>query len=97
MAVNKRRDRHDIVAEILNHAIREKTKAHITYRAKLGYNQLSEYLPLLVKKGFLENMTVKRGTQTTKMYRTTQKGIKFLNRLESANKLWESREPLLMK
>lgn len=97
MAVNKRRDRHDIVAEILNHAISEKTKAHITYRAKLGYNQLSEYLPLLVEKGFLQNMTVEHGKQTTRMYKTTQKGMEFLNRLESANKLWESREPLLMK
>ena len=87
-AVNKRRDRHDIVAEILDYARGAKIKTHIMYRARLSYSQIEEYLPLLVKKGFIENMTIKRRKQTHKMYRTTEKGIEFLNRLESMNKLW---------
>ena len=97
MAVNRRRDRHEIVADILNYATRGKIKTHIMYRAKLAYSQLIEYLPLLVEKGFLEGMTVKHGKQLTVMYKTTKKGIEFINHLESLNKLWESREPSLMK
>ena len=85
---SKRRDRHEIVSEILNYARRGKIKTHIMYKAKLSYSQIQEYLPLLVKKGFIENMTIKRRKQTLKMYRTTEKGIEFLNRLESMNKLW---------
>lgn len=92
MAAVKRRDRHDIVAEILSYAIRGKIKTHIMYKAKLSYAQLGEYIPLLVEKGFLENTTVKRRKQTHIMYRTTEKGIEFLNRLESLNKLWTNEE-----
>jgi predicted transcriptional regulator len=50
----KRRDRHDIVVEILRTAVDGKIKTHIMYKAKLSYAQLNEYLPLLVEKGFLE-------------------------------------------
>jgi predicted transcriptional regulator len=88
-AVNKRRDRHDIVAEILRTAKGGKIKTHIMYKAKLSYSQINEYLSLLVRKGFLENMTIKRKRQIITMYRTTSKGIEFLEHLESINRLWE--------
>jgi len=97
MAVNRRRDRHEIIADILNYAARGKMKTHIMYRAKLAYSQLSMYIPLLIEKGFLEGKIVKKGKQNTVMYRTTQKGIEFKSHLESLNKLWESSEPSLMK
>jgi predicted transcriptional regulator len=89
MAVSRRRDRHDIVAEILRTARGGKIKTHIMYKAKLSYSQINEYLNLLVQKGFLENMTIKRRKQTITMYRTTEKGIEFLDHLESINRLWE--------
>ncbi len=88
MVESKRRDRHDIVAEILRTARGGKIKTHIMYRAKLSYSQINEYLDLLVEKGFLENMTVKRKRQMVTMYRTTKKGIEFLDHTESINKLW---------
>jgi len=87
-AVNKRRDRHDIVAEILKTARGGKIKTHIMYKAKLSYSQINEYLNVLLTKGFLENMTIKRKRQTITMYRTTKKGIDFLDHLEFLNKLW---------
>ena len=87
-AVNKRRDRHDIVAEILKTAKGGKIKTHIMYKAKLSYSQINEYLNLLVGKGFLENMIIKRKRQTITMYRTTKKGIEFLGHLELIDKLW---------
>ncbi|MFB0514040.1 MAG: winged helix-turn-helix domain-containing protein [Candidatus Bathyarchaeia archaeon] len=87
--VTKRRDRHDIVAEILKTAKEGKIKTHIMYKARLSYAQIYEYLDLLAKKGFLENTKIERKRKISTMYRTTQKGIDLLNHIESANKLFE--------
>jgi predicted transcriptional regulator len=86
---DKRRDRHDIVAEILKTAVNGRIKTHIMYRAKLSYSQVNEYLPMLVNKGFLENHKAARGRQTTAIYRTTTLGLQLIENLESINKLWE--------
>jgi predicted transcriptional regulator len=86
---DKRRDRHDIVAEILKTAVNGRIKTHIMYRAKLSYSQVNEYLPMLVNKGFLENHKASRGRQTTAVYRTTTLGLQLIENLESINKLWE--------
>lgn len=93
MSVNKRRDRHDIVAEILNHAKRGRIKTHIMYRAKLSYSQINEYLDLLIEKGFLENTAIKQKKQVKIVYVTTEKGREFLDRLESIDKIWNSEVP----
>jgi len=85
---DRRRDRHDIVAEILKTAMNGKIKTHIMYRAKLSYSQINEYLPLLVEKGFLENARVTRGKQRATVYRTTAKGLQFIENLEAVNRLW---------
>ena len=84
----RRRDRHDIVAEILKTSVNGRIKTHIMYRAKLSYSQINEYLPMLVDIGFLENSKVTHGRQTTAVYRTTVKGLQFIENLESINKLW---------
>ncbi|MGD8505952.1 MAG: winged helix-turn-helix domain-containing protein [Candidatus Bathyarchaeota archaeon] len=84
----KRRDRHDIIVEILKTAKNGKIKTHIMYKAKLSYAQVSEYLPLLVTKGFLEPFTVKRRKIRKRLYRTTEKGIKLLENFESISRLW---------
>ena len=86
--MEKRRDRHEIVAEILTIAIGGMIKTHIMYRAKLSYSQINEYLPLLVDKGFLENTNVLRMGQRTKIYKTTQKGLEFIESLRAIDKLW---------
>jgi len=86
--MEKRRDRHEIVAEILTIAIGGMIKTHIMYRAKLSYSQINEYLPLLVDKGFLENTNVLRMGQRTKIYKTTQKGLEFIESLKVIDKLW---------
>ena len=87
-AVNKRRDRHDIVAEILKTARGGRIKTHIMYRAKLSYSQINEYLAFLVGKGFLRNTTIRRKRQTITVYKTTEKGMEFLEHLEFINDLW---------
>jgi len=84
----KRRDRHEIVVAILRSAVDGRVKTHIMYKAKLSYAQLNEYLPLLVEKGFIENIIVKHRKQYKKIFKTTFKGIKFLESFESVNQLW---------
>jgi len=90
----KRRDRHEIVAEILKTAVGGRIKTHIMYRAKLSYSQINEYLPLLVERGFLENVKVTRSRERSTVYRTTSKGMEFIDNLESLNKLW-TKNPFL--
>lgn len=87
--VFKRRDRHEIFTEILSHARTGNLKTRIQLMARLSYSQINDYLPLLIEKGFLECMIVKRRRQTVSVYRVTEKGTRFLNRLESVNKLWD--------
>lgn len=90
MVAVERRDRHEIVAEILNYARGGKIKTYIMFKARLGYSQIQGYLGLLVEKGFVEKTAVKRKRQIITTYRTTKKGIEFLDRLESVDKLWKS-------
>jgi len=84
---NRRRDRHDIVAEILKTARGGKIKTHIMYKAKLSYSQVNVYLKLLVARGFLENTMVKRKRQTILVYKTTTKGMLYVDSLEMVNEL----------
>ena len=84
----KRRDRHDIVVEILRTAVDGKIKTHIMYKAKLSYAQLNEYLPLLIDKGFLENTSIRHKKALKRVYKTTQKGLSFLENFNSIKKLW---------
>jgi len=84
----KRRDRHDIVVEILRTAVEGRIKTHIMYKAKLSYAQLNEYLPLLIEKGFLENTSIKHKKVVKRVFKTTAKGLKFLESFDSIKRLW---------
>jgi predicted transcriptional regulator len=77
-SVSKRRDRHEIVAEILETARGGAIKTHIMYKAKLSYAQLNEYMPLLVEKGFLQNLTITKNRQTKNILKTSELGEKFI-------------------
>ncbi len=48
------------------------TKTQIMYRAFLSYNQLEEHLMFLIQKGLLLY------DENTRTFRTTEKGIRFL-------------------
>jgi len=84
----RRRDRHDIIAEILKTAKEGKIKTHIMYKAKLSYAQINEYIPTLVANGFLENITLKRKGSYKKMFKTTMKGVRFIENFDSMRKMW---------
>ena len=69
----KYRSRSDIVGLLLDAANGGgATKTKLMYKAYLSFNQLREYLTLLVENGLIEY----EGGQT---YRTTEKGIRVLN------------------
>ncbi len=68
----KYRSRTEIVAMILDAANGGTTKTRIMYKAFLSYAQLKEYLSVLVENNLIEYLD---GIQ---IYKTTEKGIKFL-------------------
>ena len=68
----KYRSRTEIVATILEAANGGATKTKIMYSAFLSYNQLKEYLAVLIENNLIEYLG---GTHA---FRTTEKGLKFL-------------------
>jgi len=69
----KYRSRTDIVTQILDAANGNgANKTRIMYKAYLSYAQLKEYLSILIANGLLEE------NQAEKLYKTTEKGIKFM-------------------
>ena len=69
----KYRSRSDIVGLLLEAANGGgATKTKLMYKAYLSFNQLREYLTLLVENGLIEY----EGGQT---YRTTEKGMRVLH------------------
>ena len=68
----KYRSRTEIVGNILDSANGGATKTKIMYKAFLSYNQLKEYLSILIENNLIEYLD---GTQT---YKTTEKGLNLL-------------------
>jgi predicted transcriptional regulator len=69
----KYRDRIDIISQILEAANGSNaTRSKITYKAFLNYNQLKENLAALTEKELL------RYDKNTQTFRTTERGLKFL-------------------
>jgi predicted transcriptional regulator len=68
----KYRSRTEIVSNILDAANGGATKTKIMYSAFLSYNQLKEYLAVLIENNLIEY------SGRTHEFRTTEKGLKFL-------------------
>ncbi len=69
----KYRSRTEIASRILESASGGTTKTKIMYKAFLSYAQLKEYLAVLEENGLL---AYDKGEQ---IYKTTQKGLHFLD------------------
>ena len=61
-----------MLATMLEVAKGKVTKTKIMYSAFLSYNQLKDYLDILIENNLIEYI---EGTQT---YKTTEKGLNFL-------------------
>lgn len=73
----KRRDRHDIVVDILKTAKSGIKRTNLMHRAKLSHTQLKLYLFVLNENGLLES--------NDGLVRTTPKGQQFVKVFESLN------------
>ena len=80
---NKRRDRLDIIAEILTIAKDGHLKTQIMYRANLSFAQLNEYLNFLTNMGLLE---IQKETRKNN-YFTTEKGDRYLNKYKDISNI----------
>ena len=70
----ERRDRLNIIAEILDIATGSKLKTHIMYMVNLSCSQVKEYISYLTERGFLR-VRVENGK---KLYETTTKGSRYI-------------------
>ncbi len=66
------RSRTEIISMILDAANGGTTKIKIMYKAMLSYNQLKEYLSILIENNLIEYNDV------NKKFRTTEKGLNLL-------------------
>src|SRR5918995_4840984 len=68
----KYRSRTELVAMILEAANGGATKTKIMYSAFLSYNQLKDYLSILIQNNLLEYL------EGARIFRTTEKGLNLL-------------------
>lgn len=73
----KRRDRHDIVVDILKTAHGGIKRTNLMRKAKLSHTQLKLYLYVLNENGLLES--------SDGLVKTTSRGTRFVKILESLN------------
>ena len=66
------RSRKEIVAMMLDTNNGGTTKTKIMYYAFLSYNQLNEYLSILIENNLIEYL------DGTKTFKTTEKGLNYL-------------------
>lgn len=77
----KYRSRTDIISEVLKIASGGASKTRIMYGAYLSYDQLKDYLNVMLENGLLE----RKATQ----YRATKKGLEFLKGYERVGQMLE--------
>ncbi|MEM3616553.1 MAG: winged helix-turn-helix domain-containing protein [Candidatus Bathyarchaeia archaeon] len=68
-----KRDRHDIVVEILEKAKSGKKKTELMRSVGLSHSRSKQYLTILLKKGLLE-------INENNLFTTSKKGLEFLEK-----------------
>lgn len=90
MAIEKkRRDRLQIMAQILQIAKQGSLKTSVMYKANLSFSQLNKYLKLLLDLRLLET----RNENNRVVYKTTKKGQKYLESHREIMELLQSCDP----
>jgi predicted transcriptional regulator len=79
------RSRTEIVGNILDAANGGTTKTKLMYKAYISYNQLKEYLTILIENNLIEYID---GTQT---FKTTEKGLMYLKMYNAIGELLPNR------
>ena len=78
------RSRTEIVSMILDVANGWATKTKIMYKAMLGYNQLKNYLYVMIENNLLEYL------DGTNKFKTTEKGLNYLKMHNEIGELLET-------
>jgi predicted transcriptional regulator len=86
---SKRRDKLYIIAEILEIAKEGTLKTQIMYRANLSFTQLNDYVGFMLKINLID----KALENDREIYRTTKKGMDFLQRYREISELLKDEEP----
>jgi predicted transcriptional regulator len=81
----KYRSSTEIVAMMLDAANGGTTKTKIMYKAYLSYNQLKEYLSVLIENNLIEYI------DRTQTFKTTEKGLSFLKMHNAIGELLPSK------
>ena len=84
-----RRDRLNIMAEIMEAAKGNQLKTRIMYRVNLSFSQVNEYLSFLTERGFLRVHVENR----KKFYETTAKGNIYIENYREMSNLLRPQEP----
>ena len=84
-----RRDRLNIIAEIMEAAKGSKLKTRIMYRVNLSFSQVNEYLSFLTERGFLRVHVENR----KQFYETTAKGNIYIKNYRELSNLLRPQEP----
>ena len=71
------------MSTILVTAKQGKTKTHIMYKCNLSYDQLKNYIQLLLDVGFLDKQS--SIDKKKKTFKSTDKGLKFLRKYAELN------------
>jgi predicted transcriptional regulator len=75
-----KRNRNEIISEILNICIKGSSKTRIVYQANLNFRTVDPYLQLLIKNDLIK---VQHGRRI--IYETTEKGIYLMKTINQVN------------
>lgn len=76
--VNNRRSKIEIIGEILRLSSDGAKKTELLYQGNFSYAQLQSYLSYLIEKNILEEHEIENNGGSAKYYKTTEKGLLFL-------------------
>jgi predicted transcriptional regulator len=89
----ERRDRLNIMAEIMEVATESKLKTQIMYMVNLSFSQVKEYISFLTERGFLQVRVEYR----KKIYETTAKGKLYIDNYRKMSDFLRPQEPVEAK
>jgi predicted transcriptional regulator len=81
MAMGSKRDRVEIIADILGLCSEPKTKTHVMYGTNLSWKMLQHYLSELQSRKLLEKQS------KSKRYVTTKRGLDFVKKWRELKEL----------
>ena len=76
--INNRRSELEIIGKILTLSKNGAKKTELLYQGNFSYTQLGCYLSFLVEKNFIEENKIKNNGNSSKYFKSTDKGNIFL-------------------